>query len=72
MANNVQLTFKFQSDSINTEKFLQKTPLMFPLNSNLILLIQAEIVVQARKDMPLNSNLILLIRGKDAGTYETI
>ena len=57
------ITFKFQSDSINTLSVAGKQAGIKPLNSNLILLIPK--VVKEYTFiifMSLNSNLILLIR----------
>ena len=68
---NSMTSFKFQSDSINTEAGGTNYAVCEkPLNSNLILLILPPAQVQAPAALALNSNLILLIliiRRRDTG-----
>ena len=56
--------FKFQSDSINTNRAVHKYSSHSALNSNLILLIPMESLLEPKGYRPLNSNLILLIPEK--------
>ena len=63
----ILLSFKFQSDSINTIAAQSGPMSIIPLNSNLILLILEKKIKKLYDLFTLNSNLILLILGIGAG-----